>query len=347
MDDVVGIRYDTAGPIDYCSPGGLMLGVGDYVVVEKDGSEQLGWVVVSTDQVISADIERPLRKIERIASEHDVTAWEHQKVRAEEDVGRAQAMATRIDPRMRVASIVYDLSGEIGELSYTAPENISGDQLRRDVGELLNARFSARQVGERDRAKAFGPGVMGLCGRDLCCTSWMTSFPSVSVRMAKEQNLSPNPSKISGLCGRLLCCLSFEVEAYRELKGGLPGIGKRVTTPIGRAKVLSIDALNQNVRLLLDETGEVIEIEANALRAQYGTQVRPEELDDTVEAPARNEARALQEATIAILEPVDHPAVSVDSDTKSKSTEREKRKRPKRRRGRRGGRGRSKTNRTQ
>ena len=346
MDDVVGIRYNTAGPIEYCSPGELMLGVGDYVVIEKDGSEHLGWVVVSTDQVISADIERPLHRIERIASEHDVTAWERQKVRAEEDVGRAQAMAMRINPRMRVASIIYDLSGESGELSYTAPQKISENRLRNDVGDLLAVRLTVSQVGERDRAKAFGPGVMGMCGRDLCCTSWMTSFPSVTVRMAKEQNLSPNPSKISGLCGRLLCCLSFEVDAYRELRGGLPAIGKSVTTPIGRAKVLSIDALNQNVRLRLDENSEVIEIEADALRAQYGIQVRPEELDATIEASARNEARELQEATIAILEPVDHPTVPVDSETNNRSAEGEKHKRPRRRRGRRGGRGRTKKNRT-
>jgi cell fate regulator YaaT (PSP1 superfamily) len=298
--------------------------------------------------VIAASIERPLRVIARIAGEDDVAAWQRQKARAEEDVGRAQALASRTDPRMRVASVSYDLSGELGELTYTAPEKHSADWLRDEAEDLLNARLSIRQVGDRDRAKALGEGVMGLCGRDLCCSSWMTSFPSVSIRMAKDQGLAPNPSKISGLCGRLLCCLSFEVDAYRELRGDLPKVGKRVTTPVGRAKVLSIDALRQVVRIRLDGTNEIIEIEADALRAQYGSLVRPEELEPTVEDPARAEARELQAATIAILEPVDHPppagaaqvALEPTGDrpaAEDGSTDEQKKPR-RRRRGRRGGR---------
>lgn len=307
MSDVVGIRYVTAGPIDYCSPGELTLGIGDYVVVERDGGEQLGWVVLTPEQVIAATIERPLRAIERIATEEDVAAWRRQRERAEEDIGRAQDMAARTDPRVRVASIVYDLAGEHAQLDFTGREKGSYEWLRKDAEELLGAKVRVEQVGDRDRAKALGPGVMGLCGRELCCTSWMTTFPSVSIRMAKDQGLAPNPSKISGLCGRLLCCLSFEVEAYQELRGDLPKVGKRVTTPVGRAKVIAIDALRQVVRLRLDETGEVAELAADELRQQYGTTVRPEELEATVEEPARAEAEALAEATIAVLEPVTEP----------------------------------------
>jgi len=304
MSDVVGIRYVTAGPIDYCGPGDLQLGLGDYVVVEKEGAEQLGWVVLTPDQVISATIERPLRRIERLATEDDVAAWRRQKERAEEDIGRAQEVAARTDSRVRVASIVFDLSGEHGEMTFTGRDKTSYAWLREDMSELLGADVHVELVGDRDRAKALGPGVMGVCGRELCCTSWMTSFPSVSIRMAKDQGLAPNPSKISGLCGRLLCCLSFEVEAYKELRGDLPKVGKRVTTPAGRAKVLSVDALAQKVRMRLDETGEVVELEADELRQQYGTVVRPEELEGAIEDPARAEAATLSDATIAVLEPV-------------------------------------------
>lgn len=335
-DDVVGIRYHTAGPIDYCAPRDLELGVGDYVVVSRDGSEQLGWVVLAADQVVSATIERPLRTIDRIASEDDVASWQRQKARAEEDVGRAQALASRTDPRLRVASVSYDLSGDQGELTYTAPEKHSSEWLRHEAEDLLNARLTIRQVGDRDRAKSLGEGVMGLCGRDLCCSSWMTEFPSVSIRMAKDQGLAPNPSKISGLCGRLLCCLSFEVDAYRELRGDLPKVGKRVTTPVGRAKILSIDALRQVVRIRLDDSNEIMEIEADALRAQYGSLVRPEELEPAVEDPARAEARELQSATIAILEPVDHPPPAETPKSEDDSSGEKKPRR--RRRGRRGGR---------
>jgi len=311
MVDVVGIRYVTAGPIDYCGPGDVQPGLGDYVVVEKDGGEQLAWVVLTPDQVISATIERPLRVIERLATEDDVAAWRRQKERAEEDIGRAQDEAAQTDPRVRVASIVFDLSGEHGEMTFTGRDNTSYAWLRRDMSVLLDADVHVELVGDRDRAKAMGPGVMGVCGRELCCTSWMPSFPSVSIRMAKDQGLAPNPSKISGLCGRLLCCLSFEVEAYKELRGDLPKTGKRVTTPSGRAKVLSGDARAQKVRMRLDETGEIIEIPADELRQQYGTVVRPEELESTIEEPARAEADALARNTIAVLEPVtERPASS-------------------------------------
>jgi cell fate regulator YaaT (PSP1 superfamily) len=311
MSDVVGIRYVTAGPIDYCGPGDLQPGLGDYVVVEKDGGEQLGWVVMTPDQVVSATIERPLRVIERLATEDDVTAWRRQKERAAEDIGRAQDVAAQTDPRVRVATIVFDLSGEHGEMTFTGRDNTSYAWLRRDMSDLLDADVHVELVGDRDRAKGMGPGVMGVCGRELCCTSWMTSFPSVSIRMAKDQGLAPNPSKISGLCGRLLCCLSFEVDAYKELRGDLPKVGKRVTTPGGRAKVLSVDALAQKVRMRLDETGEIIEIPADDLRQLYGTVIRPEELESTIEEPARAEANALARNTIAVLEPVtERPASS-------------------------------------
>jgi cell fate regulator YaaT (PSP1 superfamily) len=311
MSDVVGIRYVTAGPVDYCGPGDLQPGLGDYVVVEKDGGEQLGWVVMTPDQVISATIERPLRVIERLATEDDVTAWRRQKERAKEELGRAQEVAAQTDPRVRVATIVFDLSGEHGELTFTGRENTSYAWLRDEMSELFDAEVHVELVGDRDRAKAMGLGVMGVCGRELCCTSWMTSFPSVSIRMAKDQGLSPNPSKISGVCGRLLCCLSFEVEAYKELRGDLPKTGKWVTTPSGRAKVLSVDALAQKVRMRLDETGQIIEIPADELRQQYGTVVRPEELESTIEEPARAEATALARNTIAVLEVVtERPASS-------------------------------------
>jgi len=165
----------------------------------------------------------------------------------------------------------------------------------------------------------------------------MTEFPSVSIRMAKDQGLAPNPAKISGLCGRLLCCLSFEVEAYRELRGDLPKVGKRVTTPIGRAKVISIDALKQVVRLRLEEDGEIVELEADQLRAQYGSLVRPAELEAAVEEPARAEARDLQAATIAVMEPVDHPPERQPAATKSGTSDDEQQKPRRKRRGRRGG----------
>lgn len=304
---VAGVRFVESGPITYCSPGELDLGVGDYVVVRTDRGERLGWVVIAPDQLLAGRPEGPLRVIDRLASEGDVHAWEHNKERAQEDLRGAQALASRNDPRVRVASLVYDLAGKQGELTFTAPERVEHRWLDGQLSDLLGARIFVTQVGDRDRAKA-AQGY-DICGLALCCSTWMTEFPSISIKMAKEQDLPPNPSKISGVCGRLLCCLSYEVEAYRELRGDVPKVGKRVTTPVGRAKVLSMNSLKQLVRLRLDDTGEVIEIHADELRKQYGNAVRPEELEAQVEEPLRRRDRQLQDTFVATISPVESPVL--------------------------------------
>ncbi|MDA0271402.1 MAG: hypothetical protein DWG77_04015, partial [Chloroflexi bacterium] len=307
MDHIVGIRYVEAGPISYCSPGDLNLGTGDYVVITTDRGERLGWVVLTPDQVIAGRPDGPLRVIDRLASAQEVEAHREAKRRAEEDITRAQAIAARIDSRVRVASLTYDLTGAFAEATYTAREGVGdvADRLRREFQREFGGEFAVEQVGDRDRAKAVGG--LGQCGRGLCCSTWMTEFPAISIKMAKDQGLAPNPSKISGACGRLLCCLSFEVEAYREIIGTLPKVGKRITTPVGRAKVLSINALTEMVRLRFDETGEVVEMSTAALRGQMGTAVRPEELEGPVEGPIHEEDRQRRENFIAVLDPIARP----------------------------------------
>ena len=313
--------------------------------MRTDRGERLGWIVLAPDQIIAGRPDGPLRVVDRLATEADVRAWEHNKERAKEDLHGAQALAARNDPRVRVASLGYDLAGEHGELTFTAGERVEHRWLDQQLSELFNARIAVSQVGDRDRAKA-AQGY-DICGLALCCSTWMTEFPSISIKMAKDQDLPPNPSKISGVCGRLLCCLSYEVDAYRELRGDLPKVGKRVTTPIGRAKVLSMNSLKQLVRLRLDETGEVIEIAADELRQQYGNAVRPEELETQIEEPLRRRDRQLQDTFIAAISPVDAPtsvieeaeavvAAVSDSDTEEGADAPRRR----RRRGRRGGRGR-------
>lgn len=359
-DDIVGIRFIEAGPISYCSPEGLDLGVGDYVVVRTDRGERLGWIVISADQVIAGTLPSgPRSVVDRIADGEDVQAWENSKTRAKEDHGRAQALAARNDSRVRVASVSYDLSGSIGEVTFTAPERIEYRWLEQQLADLLEADLSVSQVGDRDRAKAVG--AIDVCGREACCSSWMTEFPSISIKMAKDQDLAPNPSKISGVCGRLLCCLSFEVEAYRELRGDLPKVGKRVTTPAGRAKVLSVNSLKQMVRLRFDETGQVVEISADDLRQQYGTVVRPEELEPVIEEPLRRRDRQLRDSFVGVLSPIERPvapravevaglAIGAEVDgadvdaIADGGTDPDGTPRKRRRRGRRGGRGRNRTN---
>ncbi len=339
MEGIVGVRFHEADPLTYCSPGDLDLGGGDYVVVRTDRGEQLGWVVLTPDQILAAEPEGPLRVIERLATEDDVSAWRAARERAREDIRSAQDIATRNDPRVRVANIVYNLAGSSCHVTFSAPERVEHRWFKEMCAELLNAEVTVEQVGDRDRAKSLGD--VGVCGLALCCKSWQTTFPAISMRMAKEQDLPPNPTKISGVCGRLLCCLSYEVDEYRRLRGDLPKVGKRVTTPAGRARVLSINTLKQIVRMRLDDTDEVIEIPADELRAQYGSAVRPEELEDQIEAPARRQDRERRDNLVATLEPVAArastgapPSASEGGDAEATSEQPKRR----RRRGRRGGR---------
>jgi cell fate regulator YaaT (PSP1 superfamily) len=307
-NDLVGIRYVEAGPLHYCSPGELRLGTGDYVIIPTDRGERLGWVVVTPEQVIAARPEGPIRVVDRLASADEVEMHRQQKRRAEEDITRAQAAAARVDPRVRVASLSYDLTGKYAELTFAARENAGDviDRVEREVARALDLPdLLAEQVGDRDRAKAIG-GV-GQCGRGLCCSTWMTEFPAISIKMAKDQGLAPNPSKISGVCGRLLCCLSFEVEAYRDIVGSLPKVGKKLTTPAGKAKVLSINALTEMVRLRFEESGQIIEISTDAVKRQMGTTLRPDELDAEFEEALREKDRRRSETLVAVMTPVDRP----------------------------------------
>ncbi|MBM4364467.1 MAG: hypothetical protein FJ104_17445, partial [Deltaproteobacteria bacterium] len=300
----VGVRFAEAGPISYCSPGDLSLGLGDYVVVQSHRGERLGWVVVGADQVLPNMVQGPTRVISRLATEADVMTWRAQSERAKADVLRVQAVATRIDGRVRIAHVSYDLAHTFAELTYTAREFNGEERLHREALPLLGVTdLEIEQVGDRDRAKALGG--LGVCGRALCCSTWMTEFPAISIKMAKDQGLAPNPTKISGVCGRLLCCLAFEVNVYREVVGTLPKVGKRVTTPLGRAKVISINALSETVRMRLDETGQVIELGAEVLRRQMGTAVRPEELEGLVEEDVRRQEEERRALFLAAIEPTD------------------------------------------
>ena len=333
MSDIAGIRFTEAGPVSYCSAGELALGIGDYVVVSTERGERLGWVVIAPDQVISGSPKGPLKVIERLATEVDVSSWREGRRRAEEDHRRAQALAARSDSRVRVASVEYDLAGDFCEITFAAKERIEHAWFVRQARELLGCDVRVEQVGDRDRAKAMGG--LGVCGLALCCATWQTEFPSISIKMAKEQDLPPNPSKISGVCGRLLCCLSYEVESYRELRGDLPRVGKRVSTPIGNARVTSVNALTQLVRLRM-ESGQVIDIPADELRAQYGTAVRPADLEEEVEAPLKSRDQALRDALLARLTPVEAPAAEPSPLERAAP---EERSRAEGTSGRRGGRG--------
>jgi cell fate regulator YaaT (PSP1 superfamily) len=287
MARAAGIRFRQAGKIFYYDAGDLELETNMYVVVDTAHGLSVGRVVISPDQVIANESSNldELKPILRIATEEDVEQSEAMKEKASEDILRAKAKAAELDLNMSIASAEYDLEGSQFTAYYTATERIDYRNIMRDLSRDLGARVQLLQVGDRDRAKL--TDGFDICGERLCCSSWMTNFPSVSIRMAKEQDLPLNPQKISGVCGRLYCCLTFEYDDYKELRGTLPKVGSFLSTPAGEAKVTGIDFNREVVKLWLTESHTQVEVAAIDFKLQHGVTVRPMELVMKVEGPLR------------------------------------------------------------
>ncbi|MGD9889864.1 MAG: stage 0 sporulation family protein [Dehalococcoidia bacterium] len=283
MQNVVGVRFQEAGKIYYFSPAGFEdIEVGEYVVVETSRGLEICRVIIAPRQVVNAELSETLKPIVRMAYQEDLERMQILKARAEEDVSRARAVVARMDVPIKVVSGAYNLDGSRLTI-YFNPANENRVDLRDLLKELqseLQSQVQLRQVGPRDQAKAVGG--YGVCGRRLCCSSWLTAFPAISIRMAKEQNQPLNPSKISGQCGRLLCCLSYENDMYKQLKAELPRVGTAVSTPAGDARVVGVNALRQVVTLQMADF-QVVEMPSSALAMERGV-VRiiaaPTELDE-------------------------------------------------------------------
>jgi cell fate regulator YaaT (PSP1 superfamily) len=294
MAEVVGVRFREAGKIYYFDGSGHQLPVGTYVVVETSHGEEVGRVVVSPDQILSSEIKEPLKPVIRVAEREDMEKTESLRTRALEEVPLVRDKVVEHELPMRIVGADYNLEGSQLTVYFTAEDRVDFRGLVRDLSSVLRTRVQMLQVGDRDRAK-LADGI-GRCGERLCCSSWLTGFPTISIRMAKEQDLPLNPSKISGSCGRLLCCLVYEHEQYRELRGQLPKVGHVVSTPVGLAKVASLNVLKQTVTLRLEEGYATLEMSADELRLQYGTAVRPVEMAEEVDASPLVKEEAVQAA---------------------------------------------------
>ena len=211
--------------------------------------------------------------------------WDEATKRAGEAVIQAKSTVAEHGIDMSIASGEFDLEGTQFTGYFTANERVDFRGLVRDLSRDLNARVQLLQVGDRDRAKL--TDGFDICGERLCCSSWMTNFPSVSIRMAKEQDLPLNPQKISGVCGRLYCCLTFEYDDYKALRGTLPKVGSMLSTPAGEAKVTGIDFNREMVKLWLTEQHMQVEVAAIDFQLQHGVTVRPMELVRRIEGELR------------------------------------------------------------
>ncbi len=259
MKKVVGVRFRTAGKVYFFDPKGLDIKRNDGVIVETARGLEYGTAVYAVREVEEAQIVSPLKPVIRIATEKDK---EQEKSNLEREKEAQRLCKERIVARgleMKLIDAEYTFDNSKLLFYFTAEGRVDFRELVKDLAGIFHTRIELRQIGPRDATRMLG-GI-GSCGRPLCCSSYLSDFMPVSIKMAKEQNLSLNPGKISGMCGRLMCCLNYENETYEVLNRNMPKMGETVTTPDGlNGTVQSMDVLRQRVRVLV-EVGDEKELE--------------------------------------------------------------------------------------
>lgn len=253
MATIVGVKFKEAGKLYYFSPGKLHVDVGDNVIVETARGLEYGKVTLGETEVRESELVAPLKSIIRIANEKDKKKHKENLAKKEEAMRLCQEKVDAHNLEMKLIDVEYTFDNSKVVFYFTADGRVDFRELVKDLASVFRMRIELRQIGVRDEAKMLG-GV-GNCGRGLCCNTWLADFEPVSIKMAKVQNLSLNPSKISGICGRLMCCLKFENEVYTHLKKGMPSVGERIRTPDGPAIVTDVNILENIVktRLILEE----------------------------------------------------------------------------------------------
>ena len=265
MPLVVGIRFNPAGKVYFFDPIGYKdLRVGEYVVVETSRGEEAGKVVIPAHEVSDQEIVRRLKAISRRASSLDLMQMAYYQYREEDALVRCQEKAHEHNLPMKIVRAEYSYDGSRLVFFFAAEKRVDFRSLVQDLARSFKARIELRQIGVRDEAKLLGG--LGRCGQMLCCTTWLTEFNPVSIKMAKAQDLPLSPMDISGVCGRLLCCLAYESDHYAEAKKKLPKRGKVIDTPQGRGTVTRLDIMKESVHVEL-ENQVVVEFSYEELMA--------------------------------------------------------------------------------
>lgn len=250
MTRVIGVRFRQAGKIYFFSPGKLDIKQGDKVIVETARGVEFGSVVTGPKEVLDEEIMQPLKSVIRVATEEDKRVEEKNREKEKEAFTICQEKIRKHGLEMKLINAEYTFDNNKVLFYFTADGRIDFRELVKDLAAVFRTRIELRQIGVRDETKI--RGGIGICGRPLCCHTYLSEFAPVSIKMAKEQNLSLNPTKISGVCGRLMCCLTNEEETYEELNSRLPAIGDFVTTSEGlKGEVQSVSVLRQLVKVVV------------------------------------------------------------------------------------------------
>jgi len=254
MAEVVGIRFKEVGKVYFFSPGAAKLEKGVRVIVETSRGLECGEVVLENHEVTEEEIVQPLKEIVRLATPDDIRRCEANRAKERDafSICEKKIEAHKLD--MKLVDVEYTFDSSKILFYFTADGRVDFRELVKDLAGVFHTRIELRQIGVRDESKMIGG--LGICGRELCCCSFLTDFVPVSIKMAKEQSLSMNPAKISGCCGRLMCCLKYEQEAYEDAHARMPRPGHIVMTPQGQGMVEGINLLKETVTVRLDCGGE-------------------------------------------------------------------------------------------
>ena len=268
MVKVIGVRFRTAGKIYFFSPGQFDIKQGDNVIVETARGVEFGRVVSGVKEVAEEDVIQPLKSVIRIATEQDQKVVNKNKQKEKEAFKICLEKIAKHKLDMKLIDAEYTFDNNKVLFYFTADGRIDFRELVKDLAAVFRTRIELRQIGVRDETKI--RGGIGICGRPLCCNAYLSEFAAVSIKMAKEQNLSLNPTKISGVCGRLMCCLTNEEETYEELNSQLPTMGDTVTTPEGLSgTVHSLSVLRKLVKVIVvleNDEKEIREYRAEELK---------------------------------------------------------------------------------
>lgn len=246
MVKVVGVRFKKAGKIYYFAPGDLKINKGDSVIVETARGIEFGECVIGEKEIEIEEIVVPLKSVIRKATDEDIQKHLENKSKEKEAFSICLDKIQQHNLQMKLIDVEYTFDNNKVIFYFTADGRVDFRELVKDLAAIFRTRIELRQIGVRDEAKMIGG--LGPCGRTMCCSTYLGDFAPVSIKMAKEQNLSLNPTKISGICGRLMCCLNFEQETYEEIRKRLPKIGSIVRTEYGDGEVISNSVVKESVK---------------------------------------------------------------------------------------------------
>lgn len=292
MKNIIGVRFKKPGKIYFFDPGNLKISKGDSVIVETAMGQEYGEVMIPNREIPEEKVVSPLKKVVRVATYKDKKHYEENKRNEKEAFKTCSKKIKEHKLDMNLTDVEYNFDNSKIIFYFTAEGRIDFRDLVKDLAAIYKTRIELRQIGVRDEVRRIGGN--GMCGRELCCCSFLNNFDTVSIKMAKEQNISLNPSKISGNCGRLMCCLKYEQEVYEEKLKRLPKIGAIVKTQDGQGEVCGIETLSEKIKVKFVEDEETFFKKYDAKDVKIIKNVETKE-DENLSAEELAELKKLEE----------------------------------------------------